>query len=78
VEVRLRDGSVRRGATTAPKGDPANPMSDEELEAKFLECAARALGEGRAKDALELIRSVERLDDVRRLTETLVAPGPAR
>lgn len=78
VEVRLRDGSVRRGATTAPKGDPANPMSDEELEAKFLECATRALGEGRAKDALELIRSVERLEDVRRLTETLVAPAPAR
>lgn len=78
VEVRLRDGSVRRGATAAPKGDAANPMSDEELEAKFLDCATLALGEGRAKDALELIRTVERLDDVRRLTDRLVAPAPAR
>lgn len=78
VEVRLKDGSVRRGVTTVPKGDAANPLGDEELEAKFLECAARALGEGRAKDALELVRSLDRLDDVRRLTEMLVAPAPAR
>jgi 2-methylcitrate dehydratase PrpD len=78
VEVRLKDGSVRRGVTAAPKGDATNPMSDEELETKFLECAGLALGEGRAKDALALVRSMERLDDVRRLTEALVAPAPAR
>jgi len=78
VEVRLRDGSARRGVTTAPKGDAANPMSDQELESKFLECAALALGEERAKDALELVRSVDRLEDVRRLTETLGAPAPPR
>jgi 2-methylcitrate dehydratase PrpD len=78
VEVKLRDGSIRLGVTTAPKGDAANPMSDEELETKFLDCASLALGDGRAKDALELVRSFERLDDVRRLTETLVAPIPAR
>ncbi|HSB77966.1 MAG TPA: MmgE/PrpD family protein [Candidatus Methylomirabilis sp.] len=78
VEVRLRDGSVRRGATTAPRGDAANPMSDEDLEAKFLECASLTLGEGRAKDALELIRSVERLDDVGRLTDMLTGAAAAR
>jgi 2-methylcitrate dehydratase PrpD len=78
VEVRLRDGSVRRGATTAPRGEATNPLSDEELEVKFLECAGLVLGEGRAKDALELIRSIERLDDIRRLTETLMACPPAR
>jgi 2-methylcitrate dehydratase PrpD len=78
VEVRLKDGSVRRGVTAAPRGDAANPMRDEELETKFLDCASLALGEGRAKDALELIRSIERLDDVRRLTEMLAVPIPAR
>jgi 2-methylcitrate dehydratase PrpD len=78
VEVRLKDGSVRRGVTTAPKGDAANPMSDEELAIKFLECATLALGEERAKDALELVRSFERLEEVRRLTEKLVAPALSR
>jgi len=78
VQVRLKDGSVRRGATAAPRGDAANPLSDEELEAKYLECAGLALGEGRAKDSLELVRSVERLDDVRRLAEALTVPAAAR
>jgi 2-methylcitrate dehydratase PrpD len=78
VEVRLRDGSVRTGVTSAPKGDASNPMSDQELEAKFLECAAIALGEPRAAAALDLVRSVERLPDVRRLTEALAAPEAAR
>ena len=78
VEVKLSDGSIRVGVTTAPRGDAANPMSDEELEAKFLGCAGLALGDGRAKDALELVRSFERLDDVRRLTDELMAPVPAR
>ncbi|HWU36018.1 MAG TPA: MmgE/PrpD family protein, partial [Candidatus Acidoferrum sp.] len=76
VQVQLKDGSVRKGVTTAPKGDAANPMSDEELETKFLECAVIALGEARAKDTLGLIRSFEHLEDVRHLTEALA--GPAR
>jgi hypothetical protein len=53
-------------------------MRDDELEAKFLVCAALALGEARAQDALESVRALERLDDVRRLTERLVAPAAAR
>ena len=76
VEVRLRDGSVRTGVTAVAKGDAANPLSDQELEAKFLECAAIALGEARAAAALDLVRSFERLPDVRRLTEALAAPAP--
>jgi len=78
VEVRLTDGRIRTGVTTVPKGDAANPMSDAELETKFLDCATRALGEARAKDALELVRSFDRLEDVRRLTEKLLAPAAPR
>jgi 2-methylcitrate dehydratase PrpD len=78
VEVYLRDGSARRGVTTAPRGDAANPMSDEALAAKFLECAGVALGAARAGQALEQIISLQRLDDVRRLADLLAAPGPSR
>ena len=74
VEVRLRDGGVRTGVTSAPKGDAANPLNDQELEAKFLECGAIALGEARTATALDLVRSFERLPDVRRLTEALAVP----
>jgi hypothetical protein len=49
-----------------------------EALAKFLECAAIALGDSRAATALDLVRSFERLPDVRRLTETLAVPEAAR
>ena len=78
VEVRLRNGHVRTGVTTVPKGDAANPMSDEELQAKFLDCADLTLGGEGAKEVLELVWSMNRLDDVRRLTDTLDAPAPSR
>ncbi len=70
-EVRLRGGMSRRGATTAPRGDVANPTSDEDLNAKFLECACKSLDESRARESLGLVRSLETLDDVRRLTDVL-------
>ena len=78
VEVRLRDGRVRTGVTAVAKGDAANPMSDAELEAKFLECASLALGEARAQDVLGQVRAFERLPDIRRLTGALAAPGASR
>ena len=73
IEVRLRDGSVLRGETTVPRGNASNPLGDEELEAKFLECAGLGLGNDRALTALDLIRRFEQLGDVRELTEKLVA-----
>jgi len=77
VEVRLKDGTVRRGETTVPRGDCSNPLGDEELETKFLECAALALGEKQAGETLELIRKFERLEDMRLLSEKLVPKGLA-
>lgn len=49
-------------------GSPRNPMSPEQLEAKFLRNASVAVGESRAQEMLVLLRSLEELDDIRRLT----------
>ena len=77
VEVGLQDGTVRVGRTTVPKGDAANPMPDAELEAKFLACAALALGGEQAARTLDLIRGFERLDNVNRVTAALAVPALA-
>jgi len=45
---------------------------------RFLECATLALGEARAQDVLEQIRTFERLPDIRRLAGVLAAPGASR
>jgi len=78
VEVKLRDGGILRAETMVPKGDAANPMADDELEAKFLDCAAVVLGKAQAAETLELVRSLEHLQDVRCLTEKLIPTAQSR
>lgn len=74
IEVRLKDGSVRRASNSVRKGDAiVDPLSDDELEAKFLDCAAVALGHVQARQLLDLLGGFERLKNVRSLTERLVA-----
>ncbi|MBI4277324.1 MAG: MmgE/PrpD family protein [Armatimonadetes bacterium] len=67
VEVTLKDGTIRRGASTFRKGDKENPLTEDDLTAKFLDCAGLALGDAGARRLLEMIRGFERLPDVRRL-----------
>ena len=52
-----------------PKGHPGNPLTEEELEDKFRECAEDALGEEGAGDALYWMLSVEEKDDASELFE---------
>jgi 2-methylcitrate dehydratase PrpD len=40
VSVQLRDGRRLDAAQDRPKGDPENPLSPQELEAKFRQLAA--------------------------------------
>jgi 2-methylcitrate dehydratase PrpD len=73
VTIRLRGGRVLTRHADGARGYPANPPSDEELDAKFLACARRALSPDRASRALELLRGIDRLDDIRALTAALSA-----
>ena len=78
IEVRMKEGTVRRGSNSVRKGDAiTDPLSDAELEAKFLDCAGVALGHDHARQLLDLLGGFERLDNVRLLTERLVAKHPA-
>ncbi len=75
VEVRLKDGSVRRGATDLPRGNAANPLGDDELEAKFLDCASSALGGAQASKVLALVQALEGIRNVGELTQNLMVPA---
>ncbi len=75
VEITTTDGRTLTRQLDYPKGDPRNPLTDEEITGKF-----RALGEGvastdemdRMQDA---IRRAETFDDVRELAARLVVYG---
>jgi 2-methylcitrate dehydratase PrpD len=60
IAIETRDG--RRGEHLQPtrKGDPEAPLSDTELEHKYLELASPVLGEDRARELLARLWRLER------------------
>jgi len=69
LEIRLQSGRTITGRTDFAKGSPAIPMSYEEVSEKFLDCAAFAKWPAeRARAAIELVRNLESVSDVRKLT----------
>jgi 2-methylcitrate dehydratase PrpD len=71
IAIRLRNGRVLTQHADGARGYPAHPASGEELDAKFLACAGRALSAPSAARALELLRTIETLEDMRTLTDVL-------
>lgn len=67
VVIRTRDGALHRRRVEAPRGRPRNPMSDAELDAKFLELA------GDRGDILTALRSLPTTPDVRPVARRLGA-----
>lgn len=52
VEITLNDGTVHKDLVEYPKGEPENPLTDQELEGKFLALAEYG---GHAPEATRLI-----------------------
>lgn len=78
VAIRFTDGTVSE-AKTFRRGTPTNPLSDAEVEAKFLSLAVGAVGEQGARRIIEAVQDLENLASVRDLTkllagDALVAP----
>ncbi len=76
VTVTTRDGRRLAARIDHQIGrGPANPMSRDELRAKFTDCAARALPAGRIAPAFDLLENLETLGSLRDLTDAL-EPDP--
>ena len=66
LEVRLSDGRAATRETTGPSGSPDRPLSDDQLEAKFRDCAghaAYAIPQEVVDQALNIIRTLEDATD---------------
>ena len=73
VRMRLTDGTTLESKPRGASGHPATPLSDAELHAKFLGCAAPVLGDDVAEGVAAQLRRLEDVPDVRALTSRLVA-----
>jgi 2-methylcitrate dehydratase PrpD len=64
IAIHYDDGEVARGEADFPKGNPENPVTTAELEAKFTALVGPRVGDDAAGSALEAARSVESCGDV--------------
>jgi 2-methylcitrate dehydratase PrpD len=64
LHVHLKNGETREARVSHNRGGPENPLSDEELDAKFRTNATRALPEQAAEDLRITLQNLENLDRV--------------
>ncbi|WP_038362670.1 MmgE/PrpD family protein [Bosea sp. UNC402CLCol] len=65
VKVTLGDGRVVEASASTELGrGPLNPMSDDELEAKFVDCAGASLGEERARSLFRAILALDQAPSI--------------
>ncbi|MBI5234753.1 MAG: MmgE/PrpD family protein [Deltaproteobacteria bacterium] len=64
IEVRLKSGQTFSREIVYPKGHPKNPLTDAEVEGKFLSLVAGRIADNRARQLLDMLWALETLDDV--------------
>jgi 2-methylcitrate dehydratase PrpD len=75
IDIELNDGRRISGRSDFGKGSPINPMSYDEVAEKFRQCAEFArLPKERAGDIVAMVRDLETLPSIERLTSALRLP----
>lgn len=73
VRVTLKDGRVLTKKVDRPLGrGPEVPLPVALLEAKFLDCAGRAISRQAAEGLLAALRAIDGVGDIREITRTMV------
>ena len=74
IEATLKSGQVIAVHQTNPKGHPANPMSDAEIEEKFLKQVDGILPKTQSRALLDQLWELEKLDDIQKLFPLMLVP----
>ncbi|AOM81842.1 MmgE/PrpD family protein [Salisediminibacterium beveridgei] len=75
VEINLKDGTSHTHRVEAPKGEPEVPMTDDELDEKFLGLARAVLPEDQVRKIFDLVKNLENVEDVSEISKLLVVAG---
>ena len=74
LEIKLKDGRMITGRADFGRGSPEQPMSFDDVAAKFEDCAQFAKWPAaKSKQVITTVRKLEELTDIRRLTALLSA-----
>jgi 2-methylcitrate dehydratase PrpD len=71
VTVRTHDGRELTGEVLYPKGNPGNPMTEDEFKAKFMNMAVRVLGDEQSDELYSRARGLVDVRDVAELAPLL-------
>lgn len=71
VTILMRSGETRAAELRYPKGHEKNPMTDGEIERKFIELSAGRLSAGQREKFIEMLWQFESVPDVRAVTALL-------
>jgi 2-methylcitrate dehydratase PrpD len=75
LHITLLDGTERHGESDFPAGNPENPVSTAQLEAKFMKLISPRFGDETAVRAIEAVNALEQCADVAAIFRDL---APAR
>jgi 2-methylcitrate dehydratase PrpD len=78
IAIELADGTIRRGAADYPRGNPENPVTTDELEAKFMGLVAPRFGHEVARRGISLVHSLDKAHDMAKHFRDLVPSGEPR
>jgi len=65
----MKDGSEYKAFLSKPKGDPENPLSFDELAAKYRSAARPAISEEAAEKLLGTVKQLETARDMRDIVQ---------
>jgi 2-methylcitrate dehydratase PrpD len=69
--VRLHDGREFTDERDSAQGGLTRPVTDEQIEAKFVRMATQVISSARAEEIVSCVRELETLTDIRQLTALL-------
>ena len=72
VQVKLKNQTMSKKMLEA-KGGASNPVTKEEIIEKFRICAGRNLASEKVEKVIEIVSSLENVEQVTTLTEALIS-----
>lgn len=77
VEITLRNGRTLCKRVDIAKGDPRKPMSEREIYDKYAECASAVFRRPTIDKTYAMMRTLQKISDIRRLSRLLRKSGTA-
>ena len=76
VKVQLTNGNEFEKVVRFPKGDPENPLSWQELTAKFQSLAMRTFPPNRCQEIVDSVKDMDRFTSLSALWKLMAHPTP--